>query len=281
MLALKEEERQLSDAITRHKAVLSPIRRIPPEILSHIFLQSIPLPNKPFVPEDWLWQIERVCKTWRTTILGYPHFWSFIAFHVSQYSVFNNLQAQCYVSRLKTQLSRTQQLPLSVSLFDNSRARTRSMASWLFEVLEESASHIQELHVKLGVNLARYLRTSNLKGSLDSLSYLCIDIYANGAMETPISTFEQCPKLRHLELHAVSRPMPCFILPWHQIHKYYAFVGKGVGREGMLTVEDLLAVLAAASQLRDGSFRMHASAVGVSPTTTLVQCNHLRSLSLH
>ncbi|KAJ6477647.1 hypothetical protein C8R45DRAFT_363878 [Mycena sanguinolenta] len=57
------------------EAVLSPISRLPPEILAEIFVRCIPASIRRLKPHIWI-NIPKVCSLWRSVALGCPEFWS-------------------------------------------------------------------------------------------------------------------------------------------------------------------------------------------------------------
>ncbi|KAK0463800.1 uncharacterized protein EV420DRAFT_1761043 [Desarmillaria tabescens] len=81
--------------IAERKRILSPVRRLPPEILFKIFFSTIifPMPRSlsrrvrhwwDFHPsESALWSVELVCKTWRHVVLDFPQLWSRINIFIS------------------------------------------------------------------------------------------------------------------------------------------------------------------------------------------------------
>ncbi|KAF8890335.1 hypothetical protein CPB85DRAFT_263081 [Mucidula mucida] len=90
---IKESSQLLIHALTTHKKLLSPIRRIPAETLRHIFSFTVEFQDQlqrkeTHVIEDasgiWsisnphktLWTLELACKRWRHESLGYPQLWA-------------------------------------------------------------------------------------------------------------------------------------------------------------------------------------------------------------
>ncbi|KAJ7330531.1 hypothetical protein DFH08DRAFT_669428, partial [Mycena albidolilacea] len=75
---LEEERASLSNYIARHRAILSPIRYIPPELLGQIF--SLTLPS---IAEGWdreymadsPWVLSHTCSRWRAISLSLPQLW--------------------------------------------------------------------------------------------------------------------------------------------------------------------------------------------------------------
>ncbi|KAL1694200.1 hypothetical protein GGG16DRAFT_110550 [Schizophyllum commune] len=74
----------LVDYLALHKALLSPVRQLYPDILSHIFLLA--------TPEDWDWHLcgtvihscTQVCHVWRAVAVGTPSLWSTIHIRVTE-----------------------------------------------------------------------------------------------------------------------------------------------------------------------------------------------------
>ncbi|KAJ7231048.1 hypothetical protein B0H12DRAFT_218789 [Mycena haematopus] len=89
---LKDERTSLSSHHAQHKAILSPLRRMPPELLSEIFLSTLPS-----VRETWetrkhymdhsSWVLSHVSSRWRMVSLSIPSLWSTIAIDYSDPSI--------------------------------------------------------------------------------------------------------------------------------------------------------------------------------------------------
>ncbi len=80
---LRKYRLSLDPYLTRHiSGALSPLRRLPLEILQVIFLRTLALSGEPhytwfdvFDREDPLWTVRRVCRKWRTAT-HYPPLWT-------------------------------------------------------------------------------------------------------------------------------------------------------------------------------------------------------------
>ncbi|KAJ1301910.1 hypothetical protein OPQ81_000750 [Rhizoctonia solani] len=68
--ALAEQKRTLEKGVASAKGYLAPVRKLPADILSDIFMMS--LENDPLAP----WTLSAVNKQWRTTALTTPRLWS-------------------------------------------------------------------------------------------------------------------------------------------------------------------------------------------------------------
>ncbi|KAJ7250454.1 hypothetical protein B0H12DRAFT_1001162, partial [Mycena haematopus] len=69
-----DERDKLEVEIRMHESGLSPLRRVPPEILSHIFALTLP-PEQPDA-EAAPWTISVVCVRWRAIVTSQPCFWT-------------------------------------------------------------------------------------------------------------------------------------------------------------------------------------------------------------
>ncbi|KAF7298531.1 hypothetical protein MIND_00799700 [Mycena indigotica] len=84
--ALKLERAELITFINGHKALLSPIRRMPRDVMEEIFLACLPtLRNSAMSAKDAPLLLGRVCSSWRTISLSTPRLWAGI--HISQPSM--------------------------------------------------------------------------------------------------------------------------------------------------------------------------------------------------
>ncbi|KAJ6582037.1 hypothetical protein B0H19DRAFT_1117351 [Mycena capillaripes] len=99
-----EESSLLEAEIQKHESSLSNLRRIPTEILSLIFIFSLPPHQINTDPAPWT--ISQVCVRWRTIVISQPFFWASVNLTLHQ-----NF-ADSF--RLETQLHRSGELPLNI-----------------------------------------------------------------------------------------------------------------------------------------------------------------------
>ncbi|THV07101.1 hypothetical protein K435DRAFT_742724, partial [Dendrothele bispora CBS 962.96] len=117
---LRSERECLTSYINAHKPILSPARRIPPEILATIFIHTLPCDRFPTrsVNESPL-LLGRVCSLWRAVSLSIPELWNRLHIVIPS-SADSNLLCQVLSARAKyveTWLSRSGALPISFSLY--------------------------------------------------------------------------------------------------------------------------------------------------------------------
>ncbi|KAJ7602684.1 hypothetical protein DFH06DRAFT_1023556, partial [Mycena polygramma] len=79
---LQEERASLTSYRTRNRGILSPLRKMPPEVLGEIFLLAVPTEKAPWPRRvtDSPWYLTHVSSHWRAVAVSIPALWSF--FHV-------------------------------------------------------------------------------------------------------------------------------------------------------------------------------------------------------
>ncbi|KAJ7123456.1 hypothetical protein C8R44DRAFT_620673, partial [Mycena epipterygia] len=76
---LVSRQKQLEEHLAHHERIVFSINRFPPEILSLIFLFTLPS-HEDILGEDipWLagpWLVSQVCSRWRDVALSFPSLW--------------------------------------------------------------------------------------------------------------------------------------------------------------------------------------------------------------
>ncbi|KAJ6491036.1 hypothetical protein C8R45DRAFT_901342 [Mycena sanguinolenta] len=78
---LEKEHTALSESHAQNMSILSPLRRVPTEILGEIFSWTLPLSlsHQSVVDvENCPWVLTHVCRRWRAVALSTPSLWSLI-----------------------------------------------------------------------------------------------------------------------------------------------------------------------------------------------------------
>ncbi|KAJ6603239.1 hypothetical protein DFH09DRAFT_1019247, partial [Mycena vulgaris] len=80
---LENEHSSLQKNLARNTAILSPVRRMPHEVLSEIFVLALPsrkdaLESNRFDANGTPWTLGRVCGQWRSVTLSSPALWSLV-----------------------------------------------------------------------------------------------------------------------------------------------------------------------------------------------------------
>ncbi|KAF7347143.1 hypothetical protein MVEN_01468700 [Mycena venus] len=106
MHAIHLECLDVQGKVDQHAAILSPLRRFPPEILGTIFQWTLPPTNsRPAFLTQSPWNISCVCGVWRAISFASPNLWSHISIHATRNFPVNALIAQ---------LERSKPLPLTI-----------------------------------------------------------------------------------------------------------------------------------------------------------------------
>ncbi|KAJ7618161.1 hypothetical protein DFH06DRAFT_1144984 [Mycena polygramma] len=81
----------LCESVRQHRAVLSPLRRVPPELLCEIFVLTLSGDGTAETPP---WYLGQICRSWRFSALAYPSLWSSITIPNSRHSMLPLVQTQ-------------------------------------------------------------------------------------------------------------------------------------------------------------------------------------------
>ncbi|KAK0462394.1 uncharacterized protein EV420DRAFT_1524477 [Desarmillaria tabescens] len=238
MDALRQERARATEAVREGQNLLSPVRRLPSEILNHIFLDTIdfPVPRMQITREEeegleaaalriWkfestessLWSVTGVSKQWRSASLSSPRLWSYINIIITE----SNFDDHSYIRQLGLQLDRSTKHPLSISICRVVRGSERiALPPQLVAILFSFSSCIRELHLYLDEYLLSQM--SNMRLSLPSLEYLVLLCQSLNGIFGPTSPhlrlFSSTPKLQSLE---VIDWKDGFEIPWNQVKKYH------------------------------------------------------------
>lgn len=204
---LLRNRKQLSEYRRNHEPLLSSIRHFPPEILSHIFMLSLPLsPN-------YDWQLDfadvpaartavmlpgQVCKHWRAIALSTPRLWS---------SSFIKLGccSSGHMALTQSWLARSGSCPLSITL-------TASHFEPTFSHLDTQSDRWQFLNFSTTVPLLDSLRlVRDHLSSLETLLIVCVLPFGE-----LLNTFEIAPRLRSL-LVGRNVALSGLRIPWSQL----------------------------------------------------------------
>ncbi|KAK0462340.1 uncharacterized protein EV420DRAFT_1182020 [Desarmillaria tabescens] len=220
-ILLREKERALA-AINRRKHVLSPVRRLPVEILFYIFLRTIEFPIRrtqdlytdlEHPPDNPMFSIACVSKQWKMVAMSSPKLWSYVNIVLTD----ENFEDQSYARRLGEQCSYSRNHPLFVCIADDS---VNNFPDQLAGILFTISRDIQELHLFL--RSSTFIEFDQLRLSLPSLERLSLvaldtDLFDD---EEKLQFFPTSSKLRTLEIVDINEPSGYFVVPWNQINTY-------------------------------------------------------------
>ncbi|KAJ7460318.1 hypothetical protein FB451DRAFT_1096843 [Mycena latifolia] len=210
---------EMAEDVHKHKAVLSPVRRVPPELLCAIFWMALPFTrrvqgraNGDLVTQA-PWHLGQVCRKWRETALAYPHLWSSIHIvHPPRPLRFRDIYPQ---PMLETQLQRSGSRPLDVVLECHGDLGLEGSVVLASDRWRTLSVRVAGLGIALGL-------LSVAQGHLSVLEMLdLIDDTVNWS-SAPSNIFLAAPSLRAVILTdaRLRQHSPPLVLPWHQITHY-------------------------------------------------------------
>ena len=222
-------ESQLLEFIEAHKALLSPVRYLPSEILQEIFLHYSDNRGPNITIGTMPWRLGHISHRWRKFALSLP---SLLDNLPKIYLSYPGLE-RSYVRALSCLLRRSGTSPtLKLNIcrqfpaFGSLRRRYESPTSITKEITLHS-ERIKQLCIE--VNRTTIPLLQGLKGRLPNLRNLCVLYY----MPSPsIDVFETAPALRQVALGGLYLDGSISVLlPWSQITH---FEDGRVGRVGEL-----------------------------------------------
>ncbi|KAJ7021441.1 hypothetical protein C8F04DRAFT_1241335 [Mycena alexandri] len=240
-----------------HRAILSPIRRVPTELCA----EQSEIWNAPMAA--WF-----ICRSWRHYALSYPLLWSSVT--VSCYPSWYESETQRLLSKLQTQLFRAANASLDIHCWYGGN----DPDSHLLGLVLPSSNRWRNVsfHVNSGKCRLDWLLPTS--GKLDRLETLEVENF--GATTFP-DVFTTAPNLRRVILTLMpntNRGAPIYLesipIPWGPITQY----------RGELPGARQLEILQAAPNLLNCALEIAEGSNFIPPTDTTVTLPHLRRLCL-
>jgi hypothetical protein len=245
----------------QHMALVAPVRRLPPEILSEIFIQC--KDTKWFDPLYGVLDTPRldmaplllgsVCRRWRMIALSTPRLWASVGLTIRPKYLKSD------VLLVKTWLARAGTCPLSIAL-GSSGSYSNDMRS----LMKVFLLHCERWYdVRLSLPLSVLGSLSPARNRLASLQKL--GIYES--FNEIVDVFECAPQLRSVYLPFNNRTLMIKV-PWNQL-QHFDLGGK---------VDKCLELLRLAPNLK--TCRLRLFFFQVSQTNPPVQLSHLRHITI-
>jgi hypothetical protein len=208
------------------ESIVSPIRRVPFEILSQIFLDAMDVGDKEGDSLD-LAQVPlnlvRVSTVWRDVAVSLPQLWSTITIKFKARRYQWSGEDDCSpmkVLALKTWLSvsASHQYPISinVSAERNVSKLVIQKNNSLLSLLLSSSHYWRSVRFECPPHFLPFI--SSLEGRLPLLEALHFRLYSGLQLQAPMSAFSIAPSLCSIELGLISN-QALLSLPWHQVTK--------------------------------------------------------------
>ncbi|ESK83221.1 hypothetical protein Moror_3278 [Moniliophthora roreri MCA 2997] len=214
IMALESRRNNMKKMAEKYRFLLSPVHRLPPEILASIFgyccERNVLTPEEP--PPAMV--LSMVCGRWREILLSTPSLWASIDiitdwWDPDDYSMLDRI-AQIFILRSRSQ-------PLTLSLNMEQLLPTFQLVAFV-NALISTSSRWKSLQLSLETSTARDFGLDAIRGKLPLLEYLDLQVwvYDDTAFEV-FDAFQECPVLHTATFFCQYEFYAHFIFPWHQI----------------------------------------------------------------
>ena len=216
MNQLKSQRSVLELQINYQSGLLSPIRRLPNELLDEILLYVTGGRVNVCSPRSDIWNFERVCKKWRDISLS-SEIWSSIDVSLESMAPWNPGTPIAMVAHLSELcLRRSRDRSLSVKFEEiGSPVNFKD----IFDIFSPYSNRWEELFLSLSMLPAE---SPILDYGLTRLNFLRFSGAYKGS--TPLHTFKYAQQLQRLHLFSVPKPLRSLVLPWSQITDFKAIL---------------------------------------------------------
>ncbi|KAJ7625619.1 hypothetical protein FB45DRAFT_921869 [Roridomyces roridus] len=211
---LLSERDEVDNEIRKHEGALSPLRRMPPEILSLIFTSTFS--RTLFSEQSAPWIASAVCSRWRLIALS-PTFWTTISDQDHHFNLFN----------LNAQLARSGDLPLTITFTCEVQSITADYESKVADLLAAHSARWET--ISLDGPEVFFSRIQRTLPQFPMLRKLEVEIQSTEPpASSTLSIFSHAPRLAEASINVSSWPFPvAMVLPWHQLSRYRATVEWG------------------------------------------------------
>ncbi|KAJ6592626.1 hypothetical protein B0H19DRAFT_1088196 [Mycena capillaripes] len=226
---IRERER-LEEVIREHKGILSPIRRLPAELIIKILRL---VPPRTFGKLDYPpWRLTRISSLWRACAVNGASLWTKISIDGNVYP--NKFEKLFPLRMLEVQLGLSRDAPLDIHFNWNAFHNINPHFLALLNTAVEHCGRWDRLVLQGGVNVPSYLSAlSRVKLQIPRLRRLeaYLQVYnPAGPDGVLVDCFAVAPSLREVFLHpprlrgSSNYTSPFFMetIPWQQITRYRA-----------------------------------------------------------
>ncbi|KDR73112.1 hypothetical protein GALMADRAFT_721268 [Galerina marginata CBS 339.88] len=257
LMDLEDYARMVQKKLQQHRAVMSPVRRLPPEILGEIFSRASCAQGHgmrlPFC-YDMPWVLGEVCSYWRTVLLSLPKLWSEIYLDLRQLwdPQDDNTHPDIVARRvdkvrdfLETCLTRSGNELLRFFI----SARSKRFIDPILSTLVKHAERWAEAQINVNCLSQCHPHLIRAKNRVPNLYCLGIECYfkEHAPPSSPCDAFENAPKLETLLMEGMTYPMNMFPVPWSQVaylQLSYCQVRKDQFRQILHSATNLISLLA-------------------------------------
>ncbi|KAK0238739.1 hypothetical protein EDD85DRAFT_519072 [Armillaria nabsnona] len=285
LAALDKERQRLSDSIRERQNVLGALRRMPKEVLAHIFSHTLvfPLPETKSSYGIWssatarrhpLIRFELVSRNWKDVLETFPNVWSSVNI------LADRMSSITYAHYIGNQLSRSRQCPLSVSICHSGSylgVWPGCLPPFMLVTLFSVSRRIQTLHLCLPGNMLADMQQFHL--SFPTLQELVLSSSYDTSEVAQHLHFGSLPNLRVFHATDISN-VDRLSLPWHQITHFtniHEVAGRGLSAP---RAQSILKMMSRVSVCRI-SLDLQSTMTGDVGQTTLSQLHSLTLSSVY
>ena len=283
---LKTKRKRIQKIINDHHIILSPARRLPPDVLHEIFLHCLPTRHNPIMKfSEPPLLLTRICSSWRAIALSSPRLWSKIhiplpgdpAISESYSAIISDetrlndrrqryaivMRSRCHA--IRSWLSRSGTCPLSLSVSypddcsDTQNSKNDQLIQEIFDILLSFADRWSNVLLSMPEDIYNKLQGDINPTTLSSLKSLKITLRSNYHGDTdsiPIRLLA-APSLRRITFGGLQRDLSTIMAGnigyepiWNHI-THLAF--------DLSTDRSLFVLLKQCPNLVMGTFRVHDS----------------------
>ncbi|KAF7356223.1 hypothetical protein MVEN_00953700 [Mycena venus] len=262
---LLADHKNIREEIWIHEGTLSPLRRMPTELLSLIFVFAF-RPARDARQNSTPWTASQVCHRWRAIILSQPSFWASIDLD------FRRMRGSHTKTTfgLETQLKRSGNIPLDIDFGCRWERESSEQELDLLKVLVQHCARWEKIRIQGPLSLSSDL--ASIRGNLPLLRKLQVLLEPPPRHEAhSLDVFELAPSLREASVNMVDywQAVVDVRLPFSGLLQY----------AGRNTWDGHLSVLHSASNLVECALDIEEDD-RFTISTTMVALPHLLRLSL-
>ncbi|KAK0245190.1 hypothetical protein EDD85DRAFT_800101 [Armillaria nabsnona] len=227
LLLLRNARNDLKHSLLGHRSLISPIRRLPIEILQAIFRDACDIDIFPYEPtygdlattSGTPLRLSSVCSHWRSVCLSTSELWTFHFVNLDLHYLPDTLRQvlSCYSNRSNSRLFTISSSPMSIIVdhrYHDSFLQPRALHK-LFDPCDMPLD-LTRCH-RIILDAGNYFIPPILPSSLPALESVYISEYLEVTDDGPevSQMLKSAPKLR--ELHLASMDIEMLNLPFHRI----------------------------------------------------------------
>lgn len=218
ILSVNIHRAELLRCILGYESLLSPIRKLPDDVLQEIFLRvcrknTISGRNDTYIPGLVL---SEVCSYWRELAVGARRLWScFEVFLFDSEGTGEEAQSILTTELTKMLLERSGNAPLDVNIYHSWGENSHP----IYDLLAQNAQRLEHFYLDAYVGTLKSL--SPMKGNLPILQSLGIQLIGDSEYSDVIDIFQDAPLLQDVHLECFAKGVVTteikFVMPWHQL----------------------------------------------------------------